>query len=907
MTLATTVSPSGNNSIDALLYGAKWLSQSISYSFPEVASDLADYSTPLTQEVFATLSSAHKQAVEIVLGAWSAVSGLTFTQSATPAEGTIRIYSYASMDNITARAEFPSDSAEAGDIQLGSYLNSIASWTSGEYGLFTLLHEMGHALGLKHPHDAINGFPAADSAIDSVLLSVMSYASYPGSGTGPYSIRPGSYPLQPMLNDIAAIQYLYGPNWTTNSGDTVYTFDPSALTVLRTLWDGGGNDVYSFINYTLDLQIDLRPGAWTDLGGQYAVLDDSNAANLTLAPANLANALLYQDDPRALIENAYGGAGSDQITGNQAANVLRGGAGNDVIDGLQGDDVLEGGAGDDTLRGGDDNDTLQGGDGNDALYGDAGEDRLSGGDGADMLDGGAANDQLAGGNGDDSLTGGAGSDVFVIETTDFGTDTIIDFGTGDRISIAGLLQPISLFQGSGTTAQTGQIFISVIDGATTLGIGLDAIAGTDMQVQLKGVYTLDNFDTDGSELIYRAPPPPAPPAPIAPPPILSRPVVDGVPITIMLTQQADGTTLQSITVPTIGTDRRDQEGGATTADIALVKSIDGASLLSVAVPTGFSLAAQGTPTTISGSLAANLLTKQISSIQALQVTDRAVLSSEILKFVTGQEAASTFIVQTLTPTMSDTAPGSPPLGVTAGSSAQTILVLDNHALSSSSELSLTGVAAAVVIGDSAITLNNATHLWGDSGSQAITLSQGSSVIYAGTGTDSIIIAGATRSDYSLRVENGGLSLRSTSDTLPGAELHGVERLQFGNETMDLTTSEVGSLIRLYSSLFNRNPDAAGINYWLNAIEQGATLTDAAAGFLHSAEFESLYGKPSDIALVDIFYRSALGRAPDAEGRAWHQQDLQNGISQANVLLNFADSTEKIGLTGIIDSSVQTLA
>lgn len=907
MTFAATVSPSGNNAIDALLYGAKWLSHSIAYSFPEAISDLADYSQPLAQELFATLTSTQIYAVESVLSAWSAVSGFTFTQSATPAEGTIRIYSYASMDNITALAEFPSDSAEAGDIQLGSALNSISSWAMGEYGFFTLLHEAGHALGLKHPHDATNGFPAANSAFDSVLLSVMSYASYPGSGTGAYSIRAGSYPVLPMLNDIAAIQYLYGPNWTTNSGDTVYTFDPSAPIVLLTLWDGGGNDTYSFINYTLDVHVDLRPGAWTDLGGQYAVLDDSNAASPVLAPANLANALLYQDDPRALIENADGGVGSDQITGNQAANALRGGAGNDVLNGLQGDDVLDGGADDDTLRGGDGNDTLRGGDGADALYGDAGEDRLNGEDGADMLDGGAANDLLAGGNGDDSLTGGAGSDVFVIETTDSGTDTIIDFGTGDKISIAGLSQPVSLAQGSGTTAQAGQIFVSVMDGATTLGIGLDAIAGTDMQVQLEGVYTLDNFNIDGSELIYRAPPPPAPPTPTTPPPIISRPVVDGVPITVMLTQQPDGTTLQSITVPTIETDRRDQEGGATTADIAVVKSIGGTSLLSVAVPTGFDLLAEGTPTAISGALAANLLTKQISSIQTLQPTDRAMFLSEISKFVTSQEAASSFIVQTLTPTMSDTAPEASPLGVSADSSARTILILDNHALSSSSELSLTGVAAAFVIGDSAITLNNASQLWADSGSQAITLSQGRSVIYAGTGTDSIIIAGATRTDYSLRVENGGLSLRANADTMPGAELHGVERLQFGNETIDLTTSEVGSLIRLYSSLFNRNPDAAGINYWLNAIEQGATLTDAAAGFLQSAEFESLYGKPSDMALVDILYRSALGRAPDAEGRAWHQQDLQNGISQANVLLNFANSAEKIGLTGVIDSSIQTLA
>lgn len=54
----------------------------------------------------------------------------------------------------------------------------------------------------------------------------------------------------------------------------------------------------------------------------------------------------------AVIENAQGAAGNDQITGNAAGNTLEGNAGDDVVKGLEGNDVLRGGEGRDRLEGG---------------------------------------------------------------------------------------------------------------------------------------------------------------------------------------------------------------------------------------------------------------------------------------------------------------------------------------------------------------------------------------------------------------------------------------------------------------------------------------------------------------------------------------------------------------------------
>ncbi|MGY0216080.1 calcium-binding protein [Endozoicomonadaceae bacterium StTr2] len=90
--------------------------------------------------------------------------------------------------------------------------------------------------------------------------------------------------------------------------------------------------------------------------------------------------LVVEEDVLLDVENVYGTAHRDVITGNEANNrlvglggddLLRGGDGNDVLvgdgqDGLTGNDVLEGGRGRDTLVAGGGTDLLKGGEGRDA-------------------------------------------------------------------------------------------------------------------------------------------------------------------------------------------------------------------------------------------------------------------------------------------------------------------------------------------------------------------------------------------------------------------------------------------------------------------------------------------------------------------------------------------------------------
>jgi hypothetical protein len=232
----------------------------------------------------------------------------------------------------------------------------------------TYMHEIGHALGLKHAHET-DGYGAIPADHDSCEYTVMTYRSYAGGPATGYTNEQWGFPQTLMQDDIAALQYMYGANFNYNSGATVYTWSqttgemfvngagqgaPGGNEIFMTVWDGGGADTYDFSGYTLAVQIDLAPGAWTSIIGTGRTI--GLGAN-KFAAGNIANARLYNGDARSLIENATGGAGQDIIQGNTIANVLRGGGGDDTILGNDGNDTLRGDAGNDWLRGGNGTDT----------------------------------------------------------------------------------------------------------------------------------------------------------------------------------------------------------------------------------------------------------------------------------------------------------------------------------------------------------------------------------------------------------------------------------------------------------------------------------------------------------------------------------------------------------------------
>ncbi len=431
----------GNRNVDATLIGSKWGTLNLTYSFPTSGSNYngVTFDPNGVSLYHIDLGTQQQTAARAAFAQLAAATKLTFREitDTDTTHANIRISQTADNDVGSAYGNFPSDTkAVAGDIWFGRtsqpYYDLAAK---GTWGYATMMHEIGHTMGLKHGHqDYTNsdlsfyfgttpryGTQSLTPDRDGQAWSLMTYTPAPFTNSN-FAGEKINQPQTYMQYDLAALQYLYGANYDTNSSDSVYTFSqttgemfingvgqgaPSGNKIFLTVWDGGGNDTIDASNYANGVTIDLRPG-------QFSTVDQGQLANnlayqnlTSLAPGNIAMSLLYNNDTRSLIENAKGGAGNDVFVGNTANNVLDGGAGSDTVvftntTGVNvtlndtGADVIVNHDGEtDTLRS---IENIQGTVGNDTLIGNSQNNTLSGGaGGVDILSGGAGDDRLIGG------------------------------------------------------------------------------------------------------------------------------------------------------------------------------------------------------------------------------------------------------------------------------------------------------------------------------------------------------------------------------------------------------------------------------------------------------------------------------------------------------------------------------
>lgn len=359
--------------VTALNSNTLWLKKSLTYSFNK--SIPSDYNESIQTNGWQAFNSTEEQIAKDGLNAVQDFTQLSFSQAST--SGDLR-FNKVTTSGSNGFAYYPSDAvAIGGDVFIANaYMKDSNSNAKGSYGYYTILHEIGHALGLKHSFE--EGTTLA-SSMENHVYTLMSYtegrnlrvnftitSDNKSSASYTYTAEPTSY----SLYDVAALQAMYGANMNTRTGNNTYTLS-RANYEYKVIWDAGGNDTIDVSNATYASTIDLRPNSFSTV--DYYSLTQQKADTLAWYKANDFNVssswidAVYNDTKTAkelytgennlaiakgaIIENVITGAGNDTVHDNQVNNIITTGAGNDTIQLYEGGyDTVIGGLGTDTVQ-----------------------------------------------------------------------------------------------------------------------------------------------------------------------------------------------------------------------------------------------------------------------------------------------------------------------------------------------------------------------------------------------------------------------------------------------------------------------------------------------------------------------------------------------------------------------------
>ncbi len=303
-------------------------SRTYSYTFPQAPPAYLEADSDYVKG-WTAFTSAEIAATKLSLNYIAGLVDLTFAQSTVADAPNTLSFANNTQKDSAGYALHPSESSLGSDVFLDDTTENREA-KDGTYAALTLIHEIGHALGLKHPFSASDSTgdsappPYLSSSEDVTAWTVMSYTS-----------SEDEYAFEYSELDIAALQYLYGPSLTSRTTNDTYSVSNTAANFV---WDGAGTDLLDASALNQAVTLYLTPGYWGFVG--------SARASIITAPGQVTVNF------GSTIENLKGGSQADRLYGNASANQILGGAGDDVLQGWDGSDTLTGGLGNDTLYGG---------------------------------------------------------------------------------------------------------------------------------------------------------------------------------------------------------------------------------------------------------------------------------------------------------------------------------------------------------------------------------------------------------------------------------------------------------------------------------------------------------------------------------------------------------------------------
>jgi len=169
-------------------------------------------------------------------------------------------------------------------------------------------------------------------------------------------------------------------------------------------------------------------------------------------------------------------------------------------------------------------------------------------------------------------------------------------------------------------------------------------------------------------------------------------------------------------------------------------------------------------------------------------------------------------------------------------------------------------------------------------------------IDGGAGTDTVAVA-ALSDTATITFGSGGLVHLNLVEDAP-LVLENIERIAFEDRVLAFDDDGLaGQAYRLYQACFDRTPDTEGLGFWIKQLDAGrVTLNQAADFFIGSEEFAEVYGSPetlADVHYLALLYANVLDRVPDASGFGFWRDQQENGVTRADMLVYFSESTENV--------------
>ncbi|MBU4611902.1 DUF4214 domain-containing protein [Achromobacter sp. GG226] len=416
------------------------------------------------------------------------------------------------------------------------------------------------------------------------------------------------------------------------------------------------------------------------------------------------------------------------------------------------------------------------------------------------------------------------------------------------------------------------------------------------------------------------------------------PLVDGVPVVVAPGTSPDGTPTHTVTIPVVQPGRPDSNGNSPLADIPLVTT-GGKTMLEAQVPAGFGLTVSGPSGVTSGAQSLAELIREIKAHTEAGSGDQNALTGGGTSFLSGLDASSPLLVQTIVPTAVPTS-GNERLVInstaTTDGGVPTALVIDASSLPAPLNLEGNGVEFFALIGHIDLLAGADTQsVWGDSGEQTVRLGTGQATVMTGGGNDTIVasfgsgaadsasarVASIADTTAAASLFHGGAdedvvrydlasgqvvitrdfaitTVRALSDPDAVHVLINVESIAFSDKTVKVENDvSLGWIAGLYDQVLGRQAEVDGIQYWAHQHADGMSAGEIALQFLRSAEADRVLNTDTATArgiTVEAFYEGLLGRASDAAGKAYWANELAKGASLADVAGAFLATAEGQG-------------